>query len=336
MRPRQHHYVPCCYIRPFSNAEGLVAVYDKWHRIPRFVTRPANILKERDYYAQPVHAEQRFDDVIERFFSDIETRWPSIIAALIDREPLTTEMREAFFSLQGSLRVRVPNTRKAVEHCLRTKVWSAAEDLGEPVPPDIVRKFAIAHPELLLQSSVTLKMLIEAGAVIVSIDPHRSIHAMPALARHFSTILARTRGVSLLHNRTPVDFVTSDNPIIFLSREGGAVLPYPFEPQSLEYLFVITPRLAAYFNSAERQTREHRDLWSEKTARKINDLVAQFADRFVVGQMEGLGDWLDKWRLAPTPDIGRSVVTEEGHCMLQYEFGQPLHMPAWATDFSDP
>lgn len=72
-----------------------------------------------------------------------------------------------------------------------------------------------------------------------------SLHAMPDLARGFSIVLDHL-GFEVLHNKTDVSLLTSDNPVVCFDPtvpEGG-VLPYQVRPPhgSIELLFPTTQK----------------------------------------------------------------------------------------------
>ena len=175
---------------------------------------------------------------------------------------------------------------------------------------------------------------MDAGIIKVSVDPHRSIHSMPYLARDFARIIDRAQGASVLHNQTDVDLISSDNPVIYFNR-SPSITPYPVAPDdTFEYLFVLTPRMAVYFASNERPRNPHRSLRSSATALKINELVARFSDRFLIASSERvLAPLIGFYTNAPVPIADKSIVIKSGQCLLHYEFGPPLQLPKWTGGF---
>jgi hypothetical protein len=56
--------------------------------------------------------------------------------------------------------------------------------------------------------------IYDAGIINITIDPHRSLLAMPEIARGFSLVVS-TIQFHFIKNCTPVDFYCSDNPVVY-------------------------------------------------------------------------------------------------------------------------
>jgi hypothetical protein len=119
--PKQHHYIPETYLDQFCDSNGVLWVHDKWSG-KSFPSRPPSVLKEKLYYAQPDHKNKVWNQNIENFFSEeIETFWPETVR-LIQSGPKNLKELHNLYMWMYSLRVRVPNCRKAVEYSLQEQV----------------------------------------------------------------------------------------------------------------------------------------------------------------------------------------------------------------------
>src|SRR5580700_7785158 len=122
----------------------------------------------------------------------------------------------------------------------------------------------------------------------VAIDPHMSLHAMPDLARGFSIVLDHL-GFEVLHNKTDVSLLTSDNPVICFDPTvpEERVLPYQVRPPhgSIELLFPIDADTILRGHTELRRPGpprlRHVPLTNRREAKRINRFVARFGYRFV-------------------------------------------------------
>jgi Protein of unknown function (DUF4238) len=315
--PKQHHYVHESYLEQFVvNGEPLQVV-DKWELGRVFPDSPGNILKEKSYFSQPLHEEQKMDFKLETFFSTIEGKWPELIQAIVAGHELSDEMYSDFLQCLIMLRVRVPNARKAIEACLRHSVREAAELVDDP----------------------KLKDLIDAGSIKISVDPHRSIGLMSQLAQTMGSMLGRMRSRSFLHNKTSTQFITSDNLMVIYQNSKNSDRPEPYptaENSDFSILFPLTPQIAFYYDSSQAKRLQHRTVRSPKTVQKMNSLIALFADRFIVGSNSGAVDMLRNIaNVCPIPDFARSIVMPDRIHQLSYAYGSPVQMDGWKYEFQE-
>ncbi len=283
---KQHHYAHASYLENFRANDQKLHVFDKWSPGRQFATSPDKILRQGYYYSQPVHSEGRFDIGLEKFFSNIESNWPSLIGSISVKQKLTDETYSSFCEMICTLRARVPNTRKALEVCLQDTARKLMREADEPVPDEIARLFSTKNSRIArLQSEGALRLhhLVDEKLIVVPIDPHHSLSFMPQIVQSMKPYLGRFFRKSFLHNKTKIDFITSDNPIVFFNRVGKAD-PKPFcqdADGNFQFIFPITRRIVFYHNTKEQVIDDHRHVRSEKTVNNINRLVAQFADRYI-------------------------------------------------------
>lgn len=223
---KKHHYVPVSYLKAFCADDGMLQVYRKDDPERPFRKRPDDVAFHKYYYAQPLPEGGRDADRIEDRFSELETKWPVIVERMADETPLNDSLEEIFQFL-ALQRARVPAARDAAEKMLAAYVMATARQLeadGKAPPPPAGITSALDY-------------------AVVSIDPHQSIHAMAHIVRAMGIIFDRV-GLRVLHNKTDVEFLTSDNPVAYfdpaipddellpytIKEDGHAVLLMPVSP----------------------------------------------------------------------------------------------------------
>ena len=111
---------------------------------------------------------------------------------------------------------------------------------------------------------------------------------MPDLARGFSIILDHL-GFEVLHNKTDVSLLTSDNPVVCFDPTvpEGRVLPYQVRPPhgAIELLFPIDAETVLRGHTRLRragpQSLGHKVLADRQQAKRINRFIARFGYRFI-------------------------------------------------------
>src|SRR5208282_1844481 len=124
----------------------------------------------------------------------------------------------------------------------------------------------------------------------VPVDPHMSLYAMGHLARGFGIVLDHL-GFEVLHNKTDVSVLTSDNPVVCFDPTvpEASVLPYQVRPPlgSIELLFPIDAETILRGHTGLRRpgprNLRHVTLTDRREAKRINKFVARFGYRFIFG-----------------------------------------------------
>jgi hypothetical protein len=173
----------------------------------------------------------------------------------------------------------------------------------------------------------------------VSIDPHQSLHAMPVLAQAFGTVISQL-SFEVVHNKTDVSFLTSDNPVIYFNPTvyEEKVLPYQVRPPhgSIELLFPIDPETV--LRGQTGLPGMHHIAFSDRRAvKRINRFVARFGYRFVFARDSSHAPLIGKYARTspvlktvtlPTPTGGTLIFSE---CV----FGPRPIKPKWVRPSSD-
>jgi hypothetical protein len=270
---KRHHYIPITYLNNFTDNAGKVFAYRKDDPQTALYLRPDAIAFERYYYSQPLPDGGRDNNKLENFFGTIESTWNPLAARL--RSGSGNFTRSEFvdlFTFLILMRVRVPAARDMVEVTLAEDVKATARLLDQQgkLPPKHE-----GHENIL-------------DHVRVAIDPRMSLHAMPDLARGFGILLDHL-GFEVLHNKTNVTFLTSDNPVVCFDPTvpEGRVLPYRVRPPhgAIELLFPIDAE--TLLRGLTRQHRAgprslgRRVLRDRQEVKRINRFMARFGYRFV-------------------------------------------------------
>ncbi len=314
---KRHHYIPITYLDKFADDARKVVAYRKDEVLKPLHLRPSEIAFERYYYSQPLPDGGQDNNTLEDFFSTIEGTWPPLVDRLHSGSAISSDL-EALYTFMGLMRVRVPAARDMVEISLAETVKATARlhDQAGKLPP---------KPE-------GLEDILDH--ISVSIDPHQSLHAMPALARGFGLVLGCLE-FEVVHNETDVSFLTSDNPVVYFDptvREES-VLPYQVRPPlgSIELLFPIDPETVLRGRTGPHALR-HVTLTDRQHAKRINRFVARFGYRFVFSHDHTHVALIIKH--AGTSPILKTTVAPNptgGTCLeFKYVFGVRPSKPKWA------
>lgn len=173
----------------------------------------------------------------------------------------------------------------------------------------------------------------------VSINPHESILAIPAMMQGFSALLNMI-GVQVVHNETNVPFLTSDNPVAYYDPDvpENRMRPYVISPhrKRIELFFPISPRLAIRGHSELRARGDfhHAALRSLPEVRRINRLIARFGYRFVFGSTNEHTRVIMN-HAATSPVMASRPVTGSDWTFLTFEFTARPTKPKWRPDAAD-
>ena len=272
---KRHHFISITYLNKFADTEGKVFAYRKDDPETALHLRPDAIAFERYYYSQPLPAGGRDNNTFENFFGTIESTWNPLAVRLCSSAAANFTSSEFvdLFTFLILMRVRVPAARDMVEAMLAEQVKATTRLLDQqgklPPKPEGLDDDILDH-------------------LSVAIDPHMSLRAMPDLARGFGNLLDRL-GFEVLHNKTDVSLLTSDNPVVCFDPTApeGRVLPYQVRPPhgSIELLFPIDAETVLRGHTRLRRagprSLRHVVLTDRQQAKRINRFIARFGYRFV-------------------------------------------------------
>lgn len=331
---KQQHYIPKSYSKYFSNNDGYIYLRDMWNGTC-FPIRPIDALKQGYIYTQPVHAEKRFDNALENFFSTgVESTWPSVVEAIKSKQPLDNELWGELIQFMLSMRVRVPNTIKAVLLVLRAYVVSVGDQL--PLSEALTTLFRTLKPSF--NGVPTFSNLINEKIINIPIDPHMALISFEKLIRSNRAVLSIWGNPKFLHNTTKTDFISSDNPFVshIYRRKISEIIPYSYNDQeNIEIIFPITSRILLLLNTRKSNDTQHYTVKNEATIHRINEKISLYSDRYIFGR--------DRRQLLSAPDFSTvaPVPREQGAIIkngvvhdMEFTFGAPLRERAkWRYDF---
>lgn len=317
---KKHHYVPESYLKAFCGNDAMLAVYRKDAPTEPFRRRPGEVAFHKYYYAQPLPDGGRDTNRLEDFFSELEDKWPWIVDALAARDMVNDRLGD-IFTFVALQRARVPAARDAAEQMLAATVLATARQLEAegklPPPPK-------GHENLL-------------DDVVVSIDPHQSIHAMLQIIEAMGQVLHRV-GFVVLHNQTDRDFITSDNPVIYFdpSVSNEALRPYGLQPNGNVVLMMpVAPQLMLFGTSwdkarfAERGI-EHCAIVDRDKVAAMNEKVVRFAYEAVFAGQEP-DEGMIRAHAAQSPVLKATHLPLASGRGIHFEhvFGQRTKQPKW-------
>lgn len=318
---KRHHYVPKAYLRAFCDSGGKLRVYRKDEPARPLHMSPDNVAIERYYYSQPRPDGSTDHNTLEDLFSVQESKWPAIVARLQRREDVNDALQDIFMFL-GLQRVRVPAARDAAEQILAESVMSATRVLDAagklpPKPP--------GHEDLLDQ-------------VVASIDPHQSIHAMVPMLLGMGQVLDRI-GIGALHNETPLQFLTSDNPVLWFdpSEPESAMRPYVLRHDGpVVLIFPVSPKIVLYGHSETKAAfaqlgLKHGSTADPKAVQSINRQICQFAYQAVYARDSGCETLIQECAsVSPVLKTHKLPLPRGGEAMFnEMAFGERKPKPKW-------
>jgi hypothetical protein len=272
---KRHHYVPVAYLNGFTGSDGKIFAYRKDEPDRPLHLQPDEIGFENYYYSQPLPDGGQDNNKLEDFFSTIESPWPPIVGRIRQQKDIQQRPSDKdWFSIvtfMMLMRARVPAVRDMVELSLAAGVKSTLkllDNLGE-LPP---------KPE-------GLEDILDH--VVVPIDPHQSLHAIPILTSDFARAIRRL-GYKFVHSNSELSFITSDNPVVYFdpTLSESRLLPYAIDQQNgeVELFFPITSKILLYGHTnfeAVGNSLEHVTISSPQELKRFNRYIARFAYRLI-------------------------------------------------------
>jgi len=317
---KRHHYVPRTYLRPFCDAEGRLHIYRKDTPDTPLRQSPDSAAFRNHYYAQPLPQGGNDSNTLEDLFSQVESKWPAIIARMAARADLNVDI-EHIYSFMTLQKARVPASRDATEAIYAASVKSTLRglDAAGKLPP---------KPN----GCENILDLVE-----VCVNPHQSIYAMVDTISGAGQVFSRI-GMGVLHNTTDSPFLTSDNPVIWFdpSVSEPELRPYVLQPDGpVSLLFPVSPHLLIYgcssmqlqFASTGFGYAELRDRAQVDT---INTLICRFAYEAVFAQTPGHESLVREYASASPVLETRIALTRHGEILFhEMVFGTRRNKPKW-------
>jgi hypothetical protein len=317
---RRHHFVPVAYLKHFADADGKIFAYRKHtDRREPIHSLPKNVALTWDYYAQPKTDGSWDYNRLENMFAAMETKWPTLVARMEARASIN-DSADYLFEFLGAMRVRVPASRDAAETIDREGVKATMRlrlRQGD-LPP--------------LPGSLTL------DDIDVTIDPHRSIHAMPQMARGFGVAI-HPLGFEVLCNETGVPIITNDNPVMYFDADRTIRKLQPYRSTGKTELLMPISRTRLLRGHPDlkplygQRNIAYRTINSAAEVRRINTLASMFGYDFVFAasreQEAIIGKYLSTAPILRTKSVHKALIFE-------MVFGPKPRKPKWKTEHRFP
>jgi hypothetical protein len=319
---KRHHYIPKAYLNFFCGQDGMLHVYPKNQPGKVFLQAPGNVGFHKYFYSQPVPDGGMDHNTLEDLFSTFEEKWPPIVEQL-QTDGNVDDSLEDIFAFMALQRARVPASRDATERmdAAAVKALMIALDRDGELPP---------KPE-------GLENII--NDVKVSIDPHRSIHAMLQVFQGIEKIFDRI-GLGVMHNSTHIPFLTSDNPVVWFdpSQAEAEMRPYAVSVDGpIVLLFPVTPKLMIYGSTMLKSQFNRTGLGVGRLDRRelaitMNRQICRFAYKAVFAQTIGQ-EALIQEHSATSPVLKTTTGQHDNGQFVLHEmiFGRPDAKPKWST-----
>jgi hypothetical protein len=319
MQPKRHHYVPRAYLAAFLAGDGLLTAYRKESPATPFRTTPENVALERYYYAFTREDGSRDVDSLEGIFGLAESEWPSLIER-IKRNDNSNETTQDLLEFACLQRARVPAVRDSYELMRADGAMHVAR---------VMNRMG-ALPEAPEDFEAALE------GIEVAVDPESSLRAISIALEGMSKKLLPLLGFVVLENRTPFDFITSDNPVIWFTpyKHEQHIKPYEVSPHApVEFLFPITPRyvllghtglLSGFnrfglgFDSVDDATR----------VKRINRMIAKFAYRLIISKDDSVSRLVLNTSSTSPVMHSKAFEHEGGSTIMVYQDFTPLRTKA--------
>jgi hypothetical protein len=320
---KRHHFIAQTYLRPFTDGKGKVWTYSKDKRGQTWAADTSAVAFEKYYYSQPLLGGGQDHERLENNFSQYESRWPSIVQQIGEQKKVDGSF-QTLLDFVCIHRVRIPTTRNMVERmdaeAVRMQLLILHDEGKLPDPPEqLGRDWEEANQN-----------------IVVTIDPHRSIHAMPLLIEGFVEVL-NAMGFEILKNTSGIPFVTTDNPVCYFDPTANETLMQPYtidrRVMNVELFFPMTPEFLLWGHSMLKGALPHyRDLSDAAFVERVNRTMVRFADRFIFANSKTHCPLVNRYSaMSPTVEIKHIVTTKGRGLTYRTVFGERKPKPKWKT-----
>ncbi len=258
--------------------------------------RPTAIGYENYYYSQELPGGGKENHRFEDLWNSIETVWPETVHALTERR-ISPAISFNVLGMQTVMHARVPATRDRHALLLEAKLRSEAKALEEisALPAELERYAG------------------QFDTIPVGINPHQTLLAMCDEFKAFGDLCFRL-GFEVLHNRTNIPFLTSDNPVCSYDPRQPLPARTPYDHSGeIELIFPVTAWMLARGSSKRRPFNaisRHREITDKQVVRRFNRTIAQFAYRMTLGR-DRSSDQLVRAHAAAVPTIKTKIRRQE-------------------------
>ncbi|TBF35227.1 DUF4238 domain-containing protein [Rhizobium leguminosarum] len=305
---KAHHFISVVYMNGFANERGRVQVYRSEAPHDPHPVKPKAVGFENYYYSQKLSDGTQENHQLEDLWNTIETVWPVTVRALEARQ-LSPAISLNVLGMMAVMRVRVPAARDVHAILMEAKLRNEMKDLENAGRlPARFQRYAG-----------------QFDAVPVGINPQRTL---PKMSDDFKLIgdLCFRLGFEVIHNRTKIPFLTSDNPVCSYNPRPALLRRVPYDHAGeVELVFPLTSGMLLRGTTKRRPVNmisRHKDVIDPALIRRLNRTIAQFSYRMTLGKDRSSDD-LVQAHSGLVPTISTEVRREpnESTIVWRYIFG---------------
>lgn len=306
---KKHHFVSVTYMKGFTGSDGRLWRYlaekaDEPQRVA-----PSSFGYQKFYYSQELPDGTRDDHSFENIWNAVETVWAkTACGAASGRSSLAISLN--LLGMAALMKTRVPAARERNALLMATKMRAEVQ---------------AAHKHGILPTEYD-RYADELDTVPVGVNPQKTLDMMRREFKEFGDLCFRL-GFEVLHNRTAIPFIASDNPVCIYDpkKAAHARRPYDFEDE-IELIFPIDAwTLMRGSNRLKPVNRvgRHRSMSSASSVRRINRTIAQFSYRFIIALDRSSDDLAFQYtHRVPTVEIDvRRKTPKEIQIVWNHAFG---------------
>lgn len=243
---RRQHYVPKFYLRNFSENNKSVGIYlFNSNKIIEHGSINDNLWEEY-FYGDDAKVEDKL--------AEYESKWNNIISYVIKAEILPVIERDLtllrYFILISSART-----------------LKCGNQINNDYTMLIKNILEIENPEL-------FGRLMSSGEFGLSVKFKYPALPFINIAQKFLPLVIDLK-MDLLINRSTINYVTSDNPVVFynqLFQEKNLSRGYGWGEYGIQFIIPVSPRIAICMYDSEVYEIKEKTLKSDSTINKLNEL----------------------------------------------------------------
>jgi Protein of unknown function (DUF4238) len=318
MAPKRHHYIPEVYLKRFSGEDGKVVCLHTDFPVRTTRQVPKELGHHKYYYSQPLPHGLK-NDTLETVFSITENKFERVMGKIVRHRALSDDDFSDLVEFILLMRVRVPAMRESVELFLGEVVRETGRSLE-------MRGLIDTHPTLGNQIWDSMQ---------ITVDPHRSIHAMIPLINGMGRLID-SLGFVIARNKSNVRFVTSDNPVIYFDPTETERPYIQATSNDIVLVFPLSADFALYGASClrdeflDRDSICYREFHDDQFARTINRMIVKYGYRQIYGvNPEDLNTYIPYSSTSPILSICRGFGSTETLLRSEWIFGTRPSIAKW-------
>lgn len=251
---RRQHYVPKFYLRNFSENSKSIGLY-RFKENKMIIDGSINDNLWKEYF----YGE---DAIVENKLAEYEKKWNDIISTIIKTEIIPDSDRTwlRYFMLISSART-----------------LKCGNQLNNDYTALIKKILEVEDPE-------SYERVMDAGERGLSIKfKHPTLIFMDNARRLLPLVI--DLDMALLINRCDIDYVTSDNPVVFcnqLFQEKNISRGFGWGEYGIQFIVPVSPRIAICMYDGEVYDIKEKFLNSTSIINKLNELFLNNSDDMLV------------------------------------------------------